>query len=302
MSMDFENEYYREKAILVTNIQRFSLHDGPGIRTTVFLKGCSIYCPWCSNPENLIHLQQQYKKRDKNGMIEEEGVYGKWYSCDELYAELMKDRAFYCSRFSDMNDLDEPTSYLNSLPGGVTFSGGECMLQMRDMEPLLQRLDAENIHMAVETSLFCSADQLSIAIAYIDLFYLDIKILDREVCRYVLGGSIDTFRKNLRSVLQSGKPIIFRLPVIGGFTDCEKNRAKALELITDTVHKYKNVLKIEILKEHNLGMNKYQSLLDGGNEIRIPEYKGVSDELVNQYRKEILHAVDGALPVEICKI
>ena len=92
------------------------------------------------------------------------------------------------------------------------------------------------------------------------------------------------------------------MPVIGGFTDCEKNRAKALELITDTVHKYKNVLKIEILKEHNLGMNKYQSLLDGGNEIRIPEYKGVSDELVNQYRKEILHAVDGALPVEICKI
>lgn len=294
MSMDFENE----KNILVTNIQRFSLHDGPGIRTTVFLKGCSIHCPWCSNPENLIHRQQQYKKIDSNGRIEEEGIYGKWYSCDELYSELMKDKAFYNSWISDS---DEPSS-LDALPGGVTFSGGECMLQMRELEPLLQRLDAENIHTAVETSLFCSSEQLTIAAAYIDLFYVDIKLIDDERCRRVLGGRIATYRGNLEMLLDSGKPIILRVPVIGGYTDDAESRRDTIKIIKECTKTYGYVKKVEVLKEHNLGLNKYHSLLDGGNPIGIPEYKGVSDELLDHYKNEIEKGIYGSVPVEICKL
>lgn len=288
-----------EKNILLTNIQRFSLHDGPGIRTTVFLKGCSIHCPWCSNPENLLHREQRYVKMDHNGKVEEKGTYGKWYSPDELYSEVIKDKAFYGSCNANS------ATYLDSLPGGVTFSGGECMLQMKELDPMLQRLNDEQIHTIVETSLFCSSVQLSIAIKHIDLFYVDIKVLNDDLCSSSLGGRIELYKNNLVTLLNSGKPVVFRLPVIGGYTDSEENRKAVVELIESKAKSYSNLLKIEILKEHNLGTNKYQSLIDGGNEIMLPEYNGVSDELMGQYKIEIeegLRIVGSSIPVEICKI
>ena len=288
-----------EKNILLTNIQRFSLHDGPGIRTTVFLKGCSIHCPWCSNPENLLHREQRYVKMDHNGKVEEEGTYGKWYSPDELYSEVIKDKSFY--GYCNANSA----TYLDSLPGGVTFSGGECMLQMKELDPMLQRLNDEQIHTIVETSLFCSSVQLSIAIKHIDLFYVDIKVLNDDLCSSSLGGRIELYKNNLVTLLNSGKPVVFRLPVIGGYTDSEENRKDVVELIESKAKSYSNLLKIEILKEHNLGTNKYQSLIDGGNEIMLPEYNGVSDELMGQYKIEIeegLMIVGSSIPVEICKI
>ncbi len=288
-----------EKNILLTNIQRFSLHDGPGIRTTVFLKGCSIHCPWCSNPENLLHREQRYVKMDHNGKVEEEGTYGKWYSPDELYSEIIKDKAFYGSCNANS------ATYLDSLPGGVTFSGGECMLQMKELDPMLQRLNDEQIHTIVETSLFCSSVQLYIAIKHIDLFYVDIKVLNDDLCSSSLGGRIELYKNNLVTLLNSGKPVVFRLPVIGGYTDSEENRKAVVELIESKAKSYSNLLKIEILKEHNLGTNKYQSLIDGGNEIMLPEYNGVSDELMGQYKIEIeegLRIVGSSIPVEICKI
>ena len=288
-----------EKNILLTNIQRFSLHDGPGIRTTVFLKGCSIHCPWCSNPENLLHREQRYVKMDHNGKVEEKGTYGKWYSPDELYSEVIKDKAFYGSCNANS------ATYLDSLPGGVTFSGGECMLQMKELDPMLQRLNDEQIHTIVETSLFCSSVQLSIAIKHIDLFYVDIKVLNDDLCSSSLGGRIELYKNNLVTLLNSGKPVVFRLPVIGGYTDSEENRKAVVELIESKAKSYSNLLKIEILKEHNLGTNKYQSLIDGGNEIMLPEYNGVSDELMVQYKIEIeegLRIIGSSIPVEICKI
>lgn len=288
-----------EKNILLTNIQRFSLHDGPGIRTTVFLKGCSIHCPWCSNPENLLHREQRYVKMDHNGKVEEKGTYGKWYSPDELYSEVIKDKAFYGSCNANS------ATYLDSLPGGVTFSGGECMLQMKELDPMLQRLNDEQIHTIVETSLFCSSVQLSIAIKHIDLFYVDIKVLNDDLCSSSLGGRIELYKNNLVTLLNSGKPVVFRLPVIGGYTDSEENRKAVVELIESKAKSYSNLLKIEILKEHNLGTNKYQSLIDGGNEIMLPEYNGVSDELMGQYKIEIeegLGIIGSSIPVEICKI
>ena len=288
-----------EKNILLTNIQRFSLHDGPGIRTTVFLKGCSIHCPWCSNPENLLHREQRYVKMDHNGKVEEKGTYGKWYSTDELYSEVIKDKSFY--GYCNANSA----TYLDSLPGGVTFSGGECMLQMKELDPMLQRLNDEQIHTIVETSLFCSSVQLSIAIKHIDLFYVDIKVLNDDLCSSSLGGRIELYKNNLVTLLNSGKPVVFRLPVIGGYTDSEENRKAVVELIESKAKSYSNLLKIEILKEHNLGTNKYQSLIDGGNEIMLPEYNGVSDELMGQYKIEIeegLRIIGSSIPVEICKI
>ena len=135
-------------SILITNIQRFSLHDGPGIRTTVFTKGCTLHCPWCSNPENLTPAIQNYVKKDKDGHVEETGTYGKWYSPEKLYDEIVKDKIFY-------GDIETDSSLdFEALPGGVTFSGGECLAQIKELEPVLKRLNEEHIHTAVESCLF----------------------------------------------------------------------------------------------------------------------------------------------------
>lgn len=258
--------------IIVTNIQRFSLHDGPGIRTTVFLKGCYLRCPWCSNPENLTTEPEPYVK---NGMV---GIYGKYLSCEELYKEVIKDKVFY----DTANDLD-------SMSGGVTFSGGEALLQMDKLEPLLRRLKKEHIHTAVETCLFVPENLLEIALNYIDLFYADVKILDSEVCKSVLHGNLNLYLKNLDTLFASSVPVIIRVPVIGGWTDGENNRKKILELL----EKYRPI-KIELIKEHNLGSSKYESL-----SIPVPAYKGVSDKTMQGYYTDILIL---GLNAEICKI
>lgn len=283
MSMDFEDQSISDKQVLLTNIQKFSLHDGPGIRTTFFLKGCSLCCPWCCNPEDIRHEVQIYKK---DGAY---GEYGRWYSSDELYDEAIKDKAFYeqCG--------DE--GY-----GGITFSGGECMLQMHALEPMLQRLKDENIHMAAETSLFCSSRQLSIAISNIDLFYVDIKILDREKCRKVLGGRIEIYKNNLKMLLESGKFVVFRIPVIGGYTDDVENRSNIISLVKESSQVYKNVIGIELMKEHNIGLSKYYSLIEGGNMVAVPQYNGVSDEMINCYKDDIQKEICGAISIIIRSI
>lgn len=156
----------------------------------------------------------------KNGI---EGIYGKEYTATELYDEVIKDLAFY--------DGDWSSNDLNKMPGGVTFSGGECLLQMDKLEPLLKRLNDERIHTAVETCLFAPASQLAMAIGHIDLFYVDIKILDEELCKATLSGNLKLYLSNLQTLLSSGKPIVFRIPVIGGYTDREDNSKRVVELI-----------------------------------------------------------------------
>lgn len=277
------------KNILVTNIQRFSLHDGPGIRTTVFLKGCSLRCPWCSNPENLIAKKQRYIK---NGSL---GEYGKYYEPDELYKEIIKDHAFYKGEIKDFQVTDP--SQLDKLPGGVTFSGGEALLQMEWLEPLLIKLKYEKVHTVIETCLFASQRSLDLALKYIDLFYVDVKILDETLCQKYLGRNIQEYLNNLNILMQSGKPIVIRIPVIGGYTDGAKNRKAVLDLLSKFLDKF---LKVELIKEHRLGEKKYQSLIEAGNRyIVMPNYSGVSDEVMENYKKEIEQL---GVWTEICKI
>lgn len=260
--------------VIVTNIQRFSLHDGPGIRTTVFLKGCSLRCPWCSNPENLTAEPQPYVK---NGIA---GIYGKYLNCEELHKEIMKDKDFYGSYTG--NNLD-------SILGGVTFSGGEALLQIDKLDPLLKRLKEEHIHTAVETCLYAPVRLIEIALRYIDLFYVDIKILDSEICKSVLHGNFNLYLRNLDTLFLSGAPIVVRIPVIGGWTDGENNRQEVLKLLS----RYRPI-KVELIKEHHLGISKYESL-----SMPIPDYRGVSDGLMQEYYTDILKQ---GLNTEICKI
>lgn len=266
-----------EERILVTNVQRFSLHDGPGIRTTVFCKGCSLRCPWCANPENLNAVPEPWQKDGKNG------VYGQWLSCGELFEVLMKDRLFYKS----------PTAVSGAcagMPGGVTFSGGEPLLQAGRLEPLLSRLKKENVHLCVETALFVPAAMLACALRYIDMFFVDVKLLNAVRCREVLDGDLDQYRKNVETLFSTGKPVIFRIPVIGGFTDSAGNR----QAVLDWVKRFRPI-RVELIKEHNLGESKYLSL--GKTPLKLDT---VTDKDMEQYREEIISAT--GVETEICKV
>ena len=276
---------------LITNIQRFSLHDGPGIRTTVFFKGCSLRCPWCSNPENLVGEKQNYVK---DGV---KGSFGENYTTTQVYNEVKKDKAFYDGKYYDFQELQSDHQLFDKLPGGVTFTGGECLLQINMIEDLLIKLKKENIHTCVETCLFINVEQLSIAMKYIDLFYVDMKILDQERCKGILNGNLQQYLKNLKILFDHNKPVVIRVPVIGGYTDQAQNRKSVAELLQEYKDK---IIKVELIKEHNLGISKYQSLINGGNSIKLPEYFGVTDDMMEMYKNEIV--LGTGLWTEICKI
>lgn len=265
--------------IFLTNVQRFSLHDGPGIRTTVFLKGCSLRCPWCSNPENLVPLPQCYVK---DGI---KGCYGKYFNAEELIQECLKDKAFYIGK------LTNPTHWVISnskdidlLPGGVTFSGGEALLQIDALIPVIIGLHNSGVHIAVETCLFVPPKNLQAALEFVDLFYVDTKILDAERCNALEKGNLDCYLSNLDTLFEwrdkkgRNKPVVIRIPVIGSYTDTPDNR-NAVKMLLKT---YKNsILKIELIKEHNLGESKYKSL------GMLPDYHGVEDGLMELYKAEL---------------
>ena len=278
-------------SILLTNIQRFSLHDGPGIRTTVFLKGCSLRCPWCSNPENLANQPQPYIK---DGI---EGTYGKYYSPEELTKECLKDKAFYEGKIASPSDWNiTDAADIEKLPGGITFSGGEALLQAEALVTVINALHDSGVHIAVETCLFIPPTNLNLALKMVDFFYVDVKILDPVRCSSVERGNLELYLSNLDRLLtwtdKTGhhKPVVIRIPVIGSYTDNSTNR----KLVHDLLNKYRDsILKVELIKEHNLGESKYKSL---GMQL---DYHGVEDELMETYKQEIS---DLGILTEICKI
>lgn len=254
--------------MIITNIQRFSLHDGPGIRTTVFLKGCSIRCPWCSNPENINHQIERYVKDGK------EGFYGKEYSVDQVLKEVIKDKIFYEDN------------------GGVTFSGGEALLYAKELLPLMEQIKQNNISIAVESSLFVPSRYLEMVIPFVDYFYVDLKVMDKERCSFLLKGNLDLFKSNF-AILAKSKRFNVRIPVICGYTDDENN----IKCIIDVIREYRSsIKKVELIKGHNLGDNKYVSL---GKDV--PQNAEVSDLFLEVYRMKIIDAVE-EVDVGICRI
>lgn len=216
--------------VLVGNIQRFCLDDGPGIRTTVFLKGCSVRCPWCCNPENL----------EKHVSIGNSGkVYGSLMSEEDIFLEINKDFHFY-------NNV-----------GGVTFSGGECLLTLSQMDNLISLLKNNGINIAIETSLFVPTQNVAKVVKSVDFFYIDFKILIPNMAKNVIKGDVELFFDNLDLITRSVdvNKIHPRIPLVPGITDVEEN----LCAIIQTLKKYK-LYDIEVFSVHNLGAEKYKDL------------------------------------------
>ena len=230
--------------VRVTDIQHFSLHDGPGIRTTVFLKGCSIKCPWCANPECI------------SPKIQDE--FGYDISLDDLENDILKDESYY------------------KTGGGVTFSGGEPLLQIRFLEPLLKSLKLKNINICFETALFIPEEYLNRAKFYADEFIVDIKMLDPQNTKNILKGNIDQYLFNLK-LLDMDKTT-FRIPLTEfSLTDSD--------LILDLIEKY-TPKKVEIFRLHTLARRKYEIL---GKDFY---YSEVSDDKIDEFKNRLSRIVE----------
>ena len=240
--------------LIISNIQRFSLSDGEGIRTTVFIKGCSLKCPWCANPENINNHIEKYYDLERNFY----GTFGFEITLNNLYEEIIKDKIYYEN-------------------GGVTFSGGEPLLWIKELEPLLIKLKKERINICFETSLYIPVDNLKLAIKYADFIITDLKILDKDLVSSVLKNNLDLYLKNIEYLFKNydNTKIVIRIPVSN-------------EYVLSNIEEYKKIIKkynpsrVEIFKLHNLGEKKYKLL-----NKKITNFEEVSDDRLNDFKNEI---------------
>jgi len=261
---------------MIFNIQRFSTHDGQGIRTMIFYKGCPLSCKWCCNPESqtydysLMYDPGLCKNfRDcigtgneaviplKNGIkIEWSSVQhtdklkgvcasraltvsGEEISVDALLLEIDKDKPFY-----------------NGSEGGVTLSGGEPLSQGEDMERLLSGLKKQNIDVAIETSLHVSWEMIARCLALTDTFLVDLKHTDIEKFKLYTGGDVCLVLDNLIKLADCHNNVIIRIPVIPDFNHTDQEMNKIIEFSASL----KTVREIHFLPFHNLGKEKYNML------------------------------------------
>lgn len=250
--------------VIVSNIQRFCLHDGPGIRTTVFFKGCNLKCPWCNNPENISFKIERYKK-DNN-----EGEYGKEYTLEELYNEIIKDKDFFENN------------------GGVTFSGGECLWQFEKIEPLLKRIKDEGISICIETALNVPQKYIDIALKYVDFFYIDMKIIDKNK-QYLINSDEELYLTNLDKIMTNTNRIIIRIPIVPEFTYTEENINGIIDIL-----KNRKIKTIEIFKIHYLAEDKYKSL---GKEMKL--FNDISEDEMLKLKKRLQEFVENVNIINI---
>nr|WP_243372891.1 glycyl-radical enzyme activating protein [Geotalea sp. SG265] len=277
----------------ITEIQRFCLQDGPGIRTTIFVKGCPLHCPWCHNPENINFKQEFYFHANKcsgcgqclkvcpsgaSNMDREDctgektdsslctsclqcvsacrsgarETVGKSISMESIIQEAVSDRIFY-----------------QHSGGGVTISGGEPLLYPEFTHDLAHRLKVnENVHVAMETSLFAEWHSIAPLLENVDLFIVDIKSMDPEKHQQVIGGSLPKILSNLERLLKSRATVRIHLPIIPGFNDTSRD----FETYAEYLGQFADSLSgVDILPYHSYATVKYAQLR------RKYQYLGVPD-------------------------
>lgn len=226
---------------LIFSYRKYCVHDGPGIRMTFFLKGCTLKCRWCHNPEGISPLPEQIKTIRKVGErefihIETAGIL---YSPSEILSLVEKEKVF----------IEESN-------GGVTFSGGEPMLQPEFLLETLEILRSHGYRTAVDTSGYAPAESFMKVIPLTDLFLFDIKHLDPSRHIELTGVSNELILSNFRLVADSGKELFVRFPVIPGLNDSEADLSAFRSFLANE----KNVRKLSLLPFHKTGASKYERL------------------------------------------
>jgi pyruvate formate lyase activating enzyme len=276
---------------VVFNIQKYSIHDGPGIRTTVFLKGCPLNCWWCHNPESRspqpeVHRNEArcircgrcvevcpQRNTEETGVgsetaeclrcgacvqacpTESRQMVGRQMSVDAVMANVMQDRIFY-----------------DDSGGGVTFSGGEPLMQPEFLSALLRRCRQEGLHSAVDTCGFAPQEQLLSLARLTDLVLYDLKTVDERLHQEATGMSNRVILENLQAVGRTHNAIWVRIPIIPGYNDDPGQLDAAARLIADLP----GVRQVNLLPYHNLHQNKR---VTAGNPAHANSEPGVAPDV-----------------------
>ncbi len=274
---------------LITGIKRFAVHDGDGIRMTFFLKGCPLRCMWCHNPETLSPQKQLAFMQDKcvscgkctqlcNANVMENGKH-----------IFLRDRCVLCEKCVDICPIDafkvygesmteeemlnialEDKKFYDTSGGGVTLSGGECLLYPDFCESFLKKMKAKGINTAVDTCGYVAFGAFERVMPYTDTFLYDIKAIDEGVHKKCTGVSNKLILENLKKLDEKGAKIEARIPFVPGFND------KEIPEIGRFLTTLKNLKGVRVLKYHNMAGSKYSSL---GIENKLPDNIPDDDEI-----------------------
>jgi pyruvate formate lyase activating enzyme len=301
---------------VVFDIRKFSVHDGPGIRTTVFLKGCPLNCWWCHNPESQALAREMMFRETRcvhcgacvaacpQGAISWDGqvaftdrskcvICG---ACAEVcYTQAREIVGREMTVAQVMAEVERDVAFYDQSGGGVTFSGGEPLMQPDFLLALLQACKEREIHTALDTCGFAPWEVLDSVRGYVDLFLYDLKLMDEVRApfedergtgdarhRRFTGVSNEPILRNLQSLSQRGHHIILRVPLIPGVNDDEEN----LRQIGSFAAALPHLEQVDILPYHRAGTDKYPRL---GKEYGLPDTLPPSDERI----AEIAHLLGG---------
>ncbi|MCJ7434624.1 MAG: glycyl-radical enzyme activating protein [Anaerolineales bacterium] len=287
----------------VFNIQRYAVHDGPGIRTTVFLKGCPLHCLWCDNPESqpvepqlvfwedrCIHCgtclavcplsavleDSQGRKQIDPKLCDLCGL-----CVDQCYAGALEQLGRLRTVGEVLTIVEEDRPFYDESGGGMTLSGGEPLTQPQFTYGLLKGAKARGIQTAIETSGFAPWPVWKNLLPYLDLILYDLKETDPKQHEYFTGVSNELVLDNLRRLTKANKPVIVRRPVIPGYNDTPES----IHALGRFVRELETVSEIDLLPYHRLGQNKYKQL---GQEYLMDDMPTMKDEEVTGLRDILL--------------
>jgi pyruvate formate lyase activating enzyme len=250
---------------IVFDIKKYAVHDGPGIRSTIFLKGCPAQCWWCHNPESQdpapVKVQKEYSI-DGETVTEEEEI-GTLMTSQQVMMEINKDIIFF----------DESG-------GGVTFSGGEPLMQANFLSEILDLCRVNSIHTALDTTGYAPPDVFNSVMNKVDLFLFDLKFIDESKHLNYTGVSNKQTLFNLKTLIQLKKNVILRFPVIPGITDNAENLGQVKSFILTIAD---GINEINLLPYHNIAGSKYQRL---SKENKMIGKKEPSKNRLSELKKE----------------
>ncbi len=285
---------------IIFDIKRYAIHDGPGIRTTIFLKGCSMRCQWCHNPEGIesepeIMLRPSRCAKECNECVSfcpQDAI-----SKDGNSIKIDKAKCDLCRKCEDvcvyealevvgrevtvqeiMEEIEKDKIFFDESGGGITFSGGEPLMQVDFLEALLKEIKKKNIHVTVDTSGYVSFEDLDRISDKVDLFLYDLKIMDEKKHEKYTGVSNRLILENLKKLAEREKSVAVRIPLVSGINDDDQS----IHMFVDFLQSLKNIKLINLLSYHKGGREKYKRLRKEGSP---KTFQSPSDERIEEIKK-----------------